>query len=113
MGSERRVEYAGGKYAPCLRIATHNIRGLGSQLNGLDKARSLLKLWWNDLTLDIVCIQEVLVRASDKEAIRRVEKVLADVARSYGVPEYQLTWGCNQNAATGGVALLVNQELCR
>ena len=47
--------FAGGRLAPGLRLATHNVRGImGGSLTSLKKVHQLFSIWWTQLRLDIV-----------------------------------------------------------
>ena len=112
----RRAErqYPGGRFAPTLRIGTHNINGIrsGTRLAGTrwSKLHTLFKTWWCDLGLDIVCIQETKIARNDNAAIAEVVRVLDAAAKEIGVPGYKVQWG-SAETANAGVAVLIRKNL--
>jgi exonuclease III len=70
--------------------------------------RALLHTWHVQLRLHIVCVQELKLHTEDRRA---VELTLATAAADLGIPGYHVYWGCNEDAASGGVAILVRSDL--
>ena len=85
--------FAGGRLDPGLRLATHNVRGImGGSLTSLKKVHQLFGIWW---TLDIVCVQEVMITADATNRQRSVQQALDAAAQRRGHPGYSIHWGCN------------------
>ena len=105
--------FAGGRLAPGLRLATHNVRGImGGSLSSLKKVHQLFSIWWTQLRLDIVCVQEVMITADATNRQRSVQQALDAAAQRRGHPGYSIHWGCNaESARSAGVAILVRRDL--
>lgn len=114
MAGASKPSYAAGRLAPGLRVATHNVRGLRGAstgvMAGLAKAHALVRLWWCQLRLDIVCVQECKVKASDRSGQQNIEHAVAAAAEELGAPGYKFFWDLNPAAASGGVAILVRAD---
>ena len=92
--------FAGGRLAPGLRLATHNVRGImGGSLTSLKKVHQLFGIWWTQLRLDIVCVQEVCVAADATNRQRSVQQALDAAAQRRGHPGYSIHWSCNTESA--------------
>ena len=107
--------HAGGRLAPGLRCASHNVRGLRCgaahpQGHLRSKVHNLVRIWAVHLRLHVVCLQETKVRADDTLGKTRVEHALLDAAADLGVPPFKVFWGCSP-ASAGGVAILVRDDL--
>ena len=93
----------GERLAPCLRIASHNIDGLRppkgqihtGAFRGYEKLHALLTTWHN-LRLQVVCLQETKIRASDAEGKVTIQQRLDAAAATWGLPRYTVAhWGSN------------------
>ena len=105
--------FAGGRLAPGLRLATHNVRGItGGSRPSLKKVHQLFSIWGTQLRLDVVCFQEVLIAADATDRQRSVQQALDAAAQRHGHPGYAIHWGCNKDSArTAGVAILIRKGL--
>ena len=105
--------FAGGRLAPGLRLATHNVRGImGGSLTSLKKVHQLFSIWWTQLRLDIVCVQEICIAADATNRQRSVQQALDAAAKRRGHPGYSIHWGCNTGSArSAGVAFFVRRGL--
>lgn len=86
--------HAGGRHAPGLRVATHNIRG---GMRGATKLEQLIAEW-RSLSLDVIFLQEIHVAASD----RKSQASITNTLRSYN---YDILFGLGPRAS-GGVAVV-------
>ena len=123
----------GGKLAPGLRVATHNVRGLRGAVgpHQLAKVHTLFNEW-HRLRLHVVLLQEIKVGYGDVAGQRKVERALAQAAAAAGSPGYKVVWGCRKptqtavvggggragrrkpaGPASGGVAILIRKDLSR
>ena len=121
-----------GRFAPGLRLATHNIRGFRGHGSASPTHKvGVLFNEWQRLQLHVVCVQEVKIGAGDFAAKGQVERALRQAALAAGVAGYKVFWGCRQAVqttfvgdgqgrrrscsgnASGGVAVLVRQDLLR
>lgn len=109
----------GGRLAPCLRIASHNTDGLRpprgltptGAFRGYEKLHALLTAWHN-LRLQVVCLQETKIRASDTEGKLIIQQRLDAAAAAWGLTRYTVVhWGSNEQASSAGVAVLVRTDL--
>ena len=102
--------FAGGRLAPGLRIATHNVRGIaGRSISSLQKSHQLFKIWCQ-LRLHIVCAQEINIKAEDTNRQRNVQQALDAAATRHGHPGFNIHWGCS-TSSRGGVAILIRRDL--
>ena len=87
--------HSGGRHAPGLRVATHNIRG------GLREATKLhlLAAEWRSLRLDVIFLQEVKVAASDVTTQASIRSLLSPL-------HFGILFGLGEKAS-GGVAVVV------
>lgn len=109
-GGTNAPGFAGGRLAPGLRIATHNVQGMaGRRMSSLVKVHQLFKIWC-ELRLDIICVQEVKIAADNSGRRRQVQQALDAAAARHGHPGFEVHWGCN-NANNAGVALLLRKDL--
>ena len=121
-----------GRFAPGLRLATHNIRGFRGHGSALATHKvGMLFNEWQRLQLYMVCVQEVKIGAGDFAAKGQVERALRQAALTAGVAGCKVFWGCRQAVqtmlvedgqgrrrlrggnASGRVAALVRQGLLR
>ncbi len=104
---------AGGRYAAGLRIATHNVRGLlGAP--GQGKVEGLVDLWFRDLNLHMVLLQEVHITSAQRCRCHEVEQRAAAQLESRSL-DSGLRWlwtpaGQGGNAC-GGTAIVVRQSV--
>lgn len=109
--------FAGGRLAPGLKIASHNIAGIRdttryrsyTKFPGLSKLYSLFRIW-RTLDPDILCLQETHLHTSDEATLRQTEQRLY-TAPEDGFRRYTPIWGNNDEASSAGVALLVRSSL--
>ena len=110
VGGTNAPSFAGGRLAPGLRIATHNVQGMaGRRMSSLVKVHQLFKIWC-ELNLDIVCVQETKIAADNSSRQREVQQALDAAAARHGHPGFEVQWGCN-TASSAGVALLFRKDL--
>ena len=92
---------------PCLKIATHNVRGLLPTGDDPSKIAQLVKLWAVDLRLDILFLQETHLTSSSEG---RAEIQLHLAAAHHQVAPYSPIWASSA-AGHGGSAILVSHRL--
>jgi hypothetical protein len=92
-------QHPGGRLAPGLRVATHNVCGLKGASSGWAKLHSLFSEWWRQ-RLDVICLQETKISGDDTAKQHTAEQTLAAIAERGGVAGYKWFWG-------GGLQLLV------
>ena len=118
--SPRGLHRPGGSLAPGLRIGTHNPGhgGLNNKwaapsgrLPGMSKLQGLLHLWQVELHLDIICLQELWMRAADVAGRQAIQLRLDAAAQAGGLPRLVALWAPSAHDASAGVAILVKAAI--
>ena len=105
------ARYAAGRFAPGLRVATHNVRGLTSS-----QQLQLLVDHWNHQRYQVVCLQETWVGRPGGKSQSWVELGLEQAAASTCC-SYTAFWANNSahgpDSGRGGTAILIRTDLLR
>ena len=112
------ANFAGGRLAPGLRIASHNTDGIRdrprlSHLNrfpGLSKMHALMKTWL-PVNAHIICMQETHLHTSDILTHELLETHFQSAPDEWGLPKFTPFWGSNTEASSAGVAILIRSSL--
>ncbi|KAG1669125.1 hypothetical protein FOA52_002636 [Chlamydomonas sp. UWO 241] len=106
VSSDERAPARGGRFAPGLRVGTHNVRGLREGTKLVD----LMRVWARDRRLDVVCLQEVHIAADDVARMEGVDRYASGCAYHLGTEPYTFFWGGGAGPSAG-VAILVRSDL--
>jgi len=117
----RRASYAPGRLAPGLRIVSHNVRGMGSEVKALAGTDGgpghlhALSDCWAGLRAHIICLQETHLRRNARSGetgcAADVERRLQAAATASQRSGYAAFWAHNSFGASGGVGILISQDL--
>jgi exonuclease III len=99
---------AGGVRAPGLKVASHNVRGLLSPGNSVEKMSALVELWAIQQRLDVVLVQETHLSPNTEG---RADRQLLQAANLHRVPPYTAFWNSLPKGGQSGVGILISQRL--